>query len=136
MDRTCVLKLYKLYFDKIEFIRKGGKNDNTPQFSLSTVVTESTDGELYKVEVKLSGEKEQEYTTEIIIIGIFSVSSENGISSEVKKSLITMNAVAILLPYLRSEMSLLTAQPETDSVVLPPINVKALIENANEKNEQ
>ena len=32
------------------------------------------------------------------------------------------------MPYLRSELTLLTAQPEPDSVVLPPFNVTKMID--------
>lgn len=35
---------------------------------------------------------------------------------------------AILMPYLRSEVSLLTAQPETDCVVLPVFNINKMLE--------
>ncbi len=36
---------------------------------------------------------------------------------------------AILMPYLRSELTLLTAQPDTDSVVLPPFNINKMFKN-------
>jgi len=39
------------------------------------------------------------------------------------------NAVAILMPYLRSELTILTAQPETDSIVLPVLNVVEMMQN-------
>ena len=42
-------------------------------------------------------------------------------------NLISNNAVAILMPYLRSELSLLTAQPETDCIVMPVFNVNAML---------
>ena len=41
-----------------------------------------------------------------------------------------MDAVAILMPYLRSELTLLTAQPEMESVVLPPFNINKMLEQA------
>lgn len=43
------------------------------------------------------------------------------------------NAVAILMPYLRSELTLLTAQPDTESVVLPPFNINKMMESKNVK---
>lgn len=45
-------------------------------------------------------------------------------------SIIQQNAVAIVMPYFRSEVSILTAQPGVESVVLPPFNI---IEMMNEK---
>ena len=48
---------------------------------------------------------------------------------KIVRDLINKNAVAILMPYLRSELTLLTAQPDTDSVVLPPFNINKMFEN-------
>lgn len=42
--------------------------------------------------------------------------------------MITKNTVAILMPYLRSELTLLTAQPEMESVVFPPFNINKMLE--------
>ena len=50
-----------------------------------------------------------------------------------KDVLLRKNAVAILMPYLRSEVSLLTAQPEMDCVVLPPFNIDALMDEAENR---
>ena len=47
---------------------------------------------------------------------------------KIVQDLINKNAVAILMPYLRSELTLLTAQPDTDSVVLPPFNINKMLE--------
>ena len=33
------------------------------------------------------------------------------------------------MPYLRSEVSLLTAQPEVECVVLPPFNINKMMED-------
>jgi len=41
---------------------------------------------------------------------------------------VTKNSVAILTPYLRSEVSLLTAQPEVEYVVLPVFNINNMLE--------
>lgn len=44
-----------------------------------------------------------------------------------KETLIHKNAVAIMMPYLRSEVSLLTSQPETNSIVMPIFNINKMI---------
>ncbi len=50
------------------------------------------------------------------------------IENKQAQDLINKNAVAILMPYLRSEVSLLTAKPETECVVLPPFNINKMLE--------
>ena len=85
------------------------------------------DEKLYKVAVKIQGQKKDEYEISVEINGIFGFSGTDGVSDELKKKMISTNAVAILMPYLRSEISLLTAQPETESIVLPPFNIASLM---------
>ncbi len=43
--------------------------------------------------------------------------------------MVTKNAIAILMPYLRSEVSLLTAQPGIECVVLPAFNINKILED-------
>lgn len=42
---------------------------------------------------------------------------------------VTKNTVAILFPYLRSQVTLMTAQPNIEPVVIPAININALLKN-------
>lgn len=126
MENKCVLKLERLFFQNIEFKRIGFRNDNAPEFELATMISQN-DEKLYKVAVKIQGQKKDEYEISVEINGIFGFSGTDGVSDELKKKMISTNAVAILMPYLRSEISLLTAQPETESIVLPPFNIASLM---------
>lgn len=38
------------------------------------------------------------------------------------------NAVAIMFPFVRSQITLITSQPNMQPIVLPPININALLE--------
>ena len=51
--------------------------------------------------------------------------------SALGKSLLMTNTVAILFPYIRSQLTLLTSQPGFESVILPVMNINALF--ADEK---
>lgn len=114
----CVLKLNALVFDQINFKRLGMKNDNELEFSFSVSIgTNMSDKNLKKISVKVIGEKKEEYSFEIQASGFFSY---EGSADDL---MIQQNAVAIVMPYLRSEVSLLTAQPGVDTVVLPPFNI-------------
>lgn len=127
MENKCILKLERLFFQNIEFKRIGLRNDNAPKFELATMISQN-DEKLYKVAVRIQGEKKDEYEISVEINGIFDLSDTDDVSDELKREVISKNAVAILMPYLRSEISLLTAQPETESVVLPPFNIASLME--------
>lgn len=72
---------------------------------------------LKKISVKICGNKENEYTFLVQASGVFVYKGNSD------DSMIQQNAVAIMMPYLRSEISLITAQPGTKTVVLPPFNI-------------
>ena len=44
--------------------------------------------------------------------------------------IVRQNSVAIIFPYLRSQVSLITAQPEMEPVVLRPVNIAQMVEDA------
>ena len=119
-DYSSILTLKRIFFEKIEFERKGFKNNNELKFSLQVQIGKNKDN-IYKVTLVLDGDKKEEYELKISLTGLFEIQN-----SDVTQSLIDKNAVAILMPYLRSEVTLLTAQPDTDSVVLPAFNINKL----------
>ncbi|SHM76980.1 Preprotein translocase subunit SecB [Anaerosporobacter mobilis DSM 15930] len=128
-----VLVLKKLVFDNISFNRIDFKSDKDITFNFEIQYgknksVENENSDAYRVTLKSTGCKEGEYTISISISGFFSFKIDEEIPEEVKEALISKNAVTILMPYLRSQISLLTAQPGVDSVVLPPLNINKLLE--------
>lgn len=128
-----VLVLKKLVFDNISFNRIDFKSDKDITFNFEIQYgknksVENENSDAYRVTLKSTGCKEGEYTISISISGFFSFKIDEEIPEEVKEGLISKNAVTILMPYLRSQISLLTAQPGVDSVVLPPLNINKLLE--------
>lgn len=121
------LILQKMVFDRIEFDRKGFKNSNELKFGLQVQIGLSEDN-TYKVTLVLNGTKQDEYNIVISLSGFFKVEVQEELDDKVIQDLINKNAVAILMPYLRSELTLLTAQPDTDSVILPPFNINKMLE--------
>lgn len=120
-------------FDKISFVRKGTKSEEKPKFSFEIICTDNINEDtIYKVTLILYAEKKDEYEIEISLSGFFNVN--RGVANDNTDiiDLLSKNTVAILMPYIRSELSLLTAQPEMECIVMPPINVKAMIENARQ----
>lgn len=56
----------------------------------------------------------------------FSMESEN---ETLVKSIMEANTVAIMFPFIRSQVSLLTTQPGMVPIVLPPINTAKFASN-------
>ncbi len=120
---NCVLKLNALVFDNIIFKRLGMHSNNDLDISFSASIgTNMADKNIKKVSVKVIGEKADEYSFEVQASGFFAY------EGNAEDSIIRQNAVAIVMPYVRSEVSLLTAQPGVESVVLPPFNIAEMME--------
>lgn len=132
-DARSVLKLEKLVFDKLLFERKGFSSENNFKFNLESQVSKRSNEDMYRVTLVLHGEKADEYTIDISLTGFFAFESDDSLADEDKKELISKNTLAILMPYLRSEVSILTAQPGVDCVVLPPFNINNLMGEAREE---
>lgn len=123
------LSMDKLIFDIINFERTGLKNSSSEfEMNLEVIIGINNKIDSYKVTLKMLGTKENEYKLNISVSGYFSINSESEpIDDKLKKDLIEKNAVAIMMPYLRSQISLITAQPDVDCVVLPPLNINNMI---------
>lgn len=93
------------------------------EFELQSNIAQRQDTEIYKSTLILKGKKPEEYIFEISLTGFFSIETTEELTDEIKNTLISKNTIAILMPYLRSEASILTAQPEVECVVLPPFNI-------------
>ena len=124
-----VLQLDKIVFDKIEFKRLGFSSEKELELEIQSNISQKQNSEIYRVTLILKGNKPEEYIFEISLTGFFSFEAENIIQEELKNTLVTKNAIAILMPYLRSEVSLLTAQPGIECVVLPAFNINKILED-------
>lgn len=127
-DEKCALTLENMVFDKVSFVRKDFKSEEEPQFSFQISSGKKSDEDIYKVTLVLYVEKEKEYSIEISLSGFFSVNMNVDVTDNDIKNLIGKNAVSILMPYVRSELSLITAQPGMECIVMPPININAMME--------
>ena len=71
------------------------------------------------------------YTIEVKIRGNFTVSNSKDIKS--KKKMLKENCAAILFPYVRSLVSLLSSQTDYTKITLPAINFVNLIEDIKDE---
>lgn len=124
-----ILKLDRLLFDKIEFRRFGFQNDKEIELEIESNISQKPDTNIYKVTLTLKGNKPDEYAFEISLVGFFIIDDSKEIPKDLKNNLISINTIAIMMPYLRSEVSLLTAQPGMDCVVLPAFDIHKMVEN-------
>lgn len=127
-NAKSILRLDKIVFDKIEFKRIGFSSNKELELEIQASMSQKKEPEIYKITLVLKGHKPEEYTFEVSVVGFFFIETDENITQELKNTLLSKNAISILMPYLRSEVSLLTAQPGMDCVVLPPFNVNKILE--------
>lgn len=124
-DSTSVLRLLSLYVDEMSYKKLAGQVfDQSADFDFIRNI-EEIDIDKHKVSLTIKIEKTNEYSIFIKMSGVFEISSE----IEAKDILLKKNTVAILFPYIRSQLTLLTSQPNMQPIIIPPINILALLKD-------
>ena len=127
MENNCILKLNHLLFDEITFNRVNFKSENDLQVEFGFAFNKRENGEFVS-SIRVIGTKKDEYNFVVRVSGYFQISE----AVEDSDILIQQNAIAIVFPYIRSQISLLTAQPEVDPVILPPMNIAQMVKESIE----
>ncbi|MCM1218371.1 MAG: protein-export chaperone SecB [Lachnospiraceae bacterium] len=133
MDKSyeSSLVLEQLVFDDITFKRLGFQNEKEIEFSIHIqIVKHNQEENSYRISLILGANKEDEYSFTIGLTGYFRVEAQKGERKINTEELLKRNGVAILMPFLRSEATLLTSQPGMEPVVLPVFNINAMIDDA------
>lgn len=127
-QNKSIMQLTNLYFKNISFSREKlniddnlkiffdheiRKNDNDTDVVLSVLINDENNA------LKLSVE----------LVGTFAFSNSENVNKNLYDNLINKNAIAILFPYLRSQVTLITSQPNMAPIILPPININTLLKN-------
>ena len=132
-DVASVLKMNDLYVRRCSFERIPGEfTDFELQLSVDKEIEERDDG-TYEVilQMRLTNEP-GEFTLQATMAGNFEV---NAPTEKVKREVIEKNTVSIMFPYLRSQITLLSSQPGMKPIVLPPININALIDSMEDEGQ-
>ena len=127
IENNFILKLNHLLFDEITFNRVNFKSKNDLQVEFGFSFNKREYGEFVS-SIRIIGTKKDEYNFVVRASGYFQISE----AVEDSDILIQQNAIAIVFPYIRSQISLLTAQPEVDPVILPPMNIAQMVKESIE----
>lgn len=126
-----VLKLNDVIVNEIQFSRSL-QEVNTEELSMKIAknISYMEVDDVYKVDLSLSLEDSQNknFKMYVNISGFFEICINENISEDIKNSLLNKNTLSILFPYLRSQITLITSQPGMQPIIVPPININALLE--------
>lgn len=130
------LKFEAYVVNKVLFKRNENLNENIKEWKLSFDVKNKTqvNKEKNKMKITLNVDifKEEEnppFTMDTEIIGMFSLNGDDDIKTY------EANAIAIMYPYLRAIVSTYTASANVVPVILPAINVNAMLKRKDKKKE-
>lgn len=118
-----VLKMESIFFESISFRREQFEPEERDSKMELEVTEPEVDGERFYMRLNACIIGEGKYRLDISMRGVFSV--DGGLTAE--NSYLKNNAAAIMFPFLRSEITLITSQPGITPVVLPPININAVM---------
>ena len=129
---TSVLKMEHIVFDTLHFQRLGfqAEDSSDADVNIGTSVHKDDEGE-YRVSLHISVKKENEYIASVQITGYCQIDED----FPGKDTILNKNAIAILFPYARAQLTLLTSQPETEPFILPAVNINALVNNIKDNNQ-
>lgn len=125
---TSILKLNGIHFNELSFKRRDSTDSVIDDCELTRkIVDMDVDNFTVELNFKLSTSI---FEMSISLEGKFNIICEDALMKErLKKN----NTISILFPYIRSEVTLLTSQPEMTPVIIPPININKLIDESTTK---
>ena len=134
------LVLYDILVNSVEFkMSEGYKNlkDENLKFGFVSDIYESEDGSIYKITTTttISNEGNKDLDIKLVMSGYFGLKNEDSINEERKDHLIERNTLTIMFPYIRSYITNLTAQSGGKPIIIPPININALLKEDPEYKE-
>ncbi|MBU5437776.1 protein-export chaperone SecB [Tissierella sp. MSJ-40] len=137
---TSTLALYDILVDSVEFkMNEGCKylDEENLRLGFDSKTYESEDGTSYKITTTtvVNDKENRDINIKLVMSGYFGFRDEGELSEEQRDHFIEKNTLAIIFPYIRSYITNLTAQSGGKPIIIPPININMLLEDAPEEEE-
>lgn len=127
-----VLTMENLYFSEFDFQRQGNiRPFEYDELKLGFGKKSSLEDEIMTLKIMLKVLLDDAFELNLTTTGVFKCTSKDISVSSFEK-----NAMSILFPYIRSEVTLLTSQPNFKPITIPPININALYEKILKEYEE
>ena len=128
---NATLSLIDFFFDKCIYERNADpvleNGIINYQFGFNRRITR-VDDKTWQVSLQGNVEtSKKEIEMHVRVVGLFSIDAEDKVQ---KNRLVSKNTVAILFPYLRSQITLVTAQSGLPPIVLPLLNIAEMFKDA------
>ncbi|MCI5791352.1 MAG: protein-export chaperone SecB [Clostridiales bacterium] len=124
-----VLKMMDLYFSSFSFQQKKDKMGEMPLTINYNIEHQQNDADssIYRVIITTTiNDDDERIKLEVVATGVFKI-DDMTIDDSLRDSIINFNTVAIMFPYIRSQISILTTQPGLMPIQIPIIDVNKLV---------
>lgn len=129
-DLKSVVSLHSIYCDRIEFTRTEtpiSEEDLKCRFMKSYLFNDDHTSCKVSLGCEFTEDSSEDIHINIMVTGRFSCTDSDQNRRDV---LLKKNTLAILFPYLRTQVSVITMQPGMNPIILPPMNIEAVFEQA------
>jgi preprotein translocase subunit SecB len=127
IEHPAMISLKNLYVGSFSFKRKEIVSGQEAPVVITRNIYPGDSDNSYKLELICKiGSEDWDMFLSISMIGVFGYTAE--LADGQKEPVLVENATAIVFPFLRSQISILTSQPNLTPLILPPINVAAMFE--------
>ena len=134
---TSILKLDRISFEEIQFHRDTSLVSGNVEYEMNfnRNIGRTDDGSHFcvKLTANIWAKEPNKIDIKVTVLGYFSIACED---NTLKDKMIKYNTLSILFPYLRSQVSLITAQPDLSPLVIPPVNIVSLFEEVDKNNTE
>ena len=130
------LIIKSMFFSDLMFKRSESKEHKINiQNSLGVEYEELSKNEII-VKIRYEGKSDDMSIDVVAVInGKFELTNYQELQPDVIDYLLKVNTIAILIPYLRSQVVLLTSQPGFNPIQIPIINAELLYKTSQNKND-
>ncbi len=118
------LRMDGLHFSECTVTRSPVIENGTLSYDLTKQIQEMEDGSNLVILTLTISKEKADLFVKVVASAKFTMDSDD---PELKKTIMNNNAVAIMFPFIRSQVTLMTTQPGMTPIVLPPINTTKFV---------
>lgn len=134
MNTPITFKGYQIQTIKYSQTQEENVNCIEPSFNpeVNFKLNKTEDKAIVDVSVDIEADKRK---LEVSVLGFFDLNKDFCDDMEELKRYLVLNGGAIILPYVRSISSMVTALDSSQSFVLPTVNIEEVLKKQNEEQE-
>lgn len=124
----CKLQILDLYFSKFDFLmtREDNNREYNTSFNVEYAINSSDSSKVRVTVDTLISNSTNSLSLSLQTVAIFNIEKDD-MEEALYEQIMKQNTVAIIFPFIRSQISLLTTQPGIPPIILPPMNIAALL---------